>query len=177
MVPQKFSSLSELTIRENIGLGATYLLDRDDENLLQREAQMLGIEKFVGLDTYLGDVDRSEKICEGEKWQRNLSGGQQQCIALARAFIRKSAEVFILDEPSSALDPEVEHKLFDRLWRERHDRITIFVSHKLQTCRASDCIIVMDQGCIVQAGTHSEMLSDEDSPYARLHKLQTEIWE
>lgn len=50
-------------------------------------------------------------------------------------------------------------------------------SHRLQTCRASTCIIVVDEGSIVQSGTHSEMLSDEDNPYARVNKLQTDRWE
>ena len=177
VVPQKFSKLSELTIRENIGLGSTSLLDEDSDNIIEDEADKLGIKEYATLDTYLGDSTLSCKINTKEKWQQNLSGGQQQCIALARAFIRRSAEVVIFDEPSSALDPEAEHTLFERLWKERHRRITLFVSHRLQTCRASDCIIVMDQGSILEVGTHSELMANKNGHYAKLNELQAKIWE
>jgi ATP-binding cassette subfamily B protein/ATP-binding cassette subfamily C protein len=172
VVPQTFAELSECTVRENIGLGATSLLLQDPESVIDGEAVALGIKDFVELETYLGDEGRSRDISGKEKWQKNLSGGQMQCIALARAFVRKSAEVLIFDEPSSNLDPEAEHKLFNRLWKEKNNRITIFVSHRLQTCRASDCIIVMDQGSILQAGTHSELMVDTNGRYAKLTALQ-----
>jgi len=177
VVPQTFAELSEFTVRENIGLGATSLLLQDPESVIDCEAEALGIKEFVELESYLGDEGRSRDISTKEKWQKNLSGGQRQCIALARAFVRKSAEVLILDEPSSNLDPEAEHKLFTRLWKERHNRITIFVSHRLQTCRASDCIIVMDQGSILQAGTHLELMADINGRYAKLTELQADSWE
>jgi len=172
VVPQTFAELSECTVRENIGLGATSLLLQDPESVIDGEAVALGIKEFVELETYLGDEGRSRDISGKEKWQKNLSGGQMQCIALARAFVRKSAEVLIFDEPSSNLDPEAEHKLFKRLWKEKNNRITIFVSHRLQTCRSSDCIIVMDQGSILQAGTHSELMVDTNGRYAKLTALQ-----
>jgi ABC-type multidrug transport system fused ATPase/permease subunit len=176
VAPQTFSKLWEFSVRENIGLGATSLLEKEDYSLIEREAANLGISEFVDLDTYLGDKERSRNISQKELWKRNLSEGQWQYISLARAFVRESAKILILDEPSSSLDPAAEHKLFDRLWKKRKNRITIFISHSLQTCRASDCILVMDQGRIVQVGKHSGLISVKEGIYAKLTDLQNDSW-
>ena len=71
---QIFAELSELTVRENIGLGATSLLAEDPESVIEHEANVLGVKDFVTLDTYLGDVGRSREISEKEIWQKDMSG-------------------------------------------------------------------------------------------------------
>jgi ATP-binding cassette subfamily B protein len=93
-------------------------------------------------------------------------------VGLARGFCRaRTAKLFILDEPSSELDPEREFQLFTRLRKERESRITIFISHNLKTCRASDCILVMDDGKLAESGSHAELLL-HDGLYASLYNLQ-----
>ena len=179
VVPQNFSELWDFTIRDNIGFGCHELLSADPNHIIDKEAEYFGVTDFVGLDTYFGDKYNSKGIpeTEGETWVEDFSGGQWQAIALARAFCRRtSAKVFILDEPSSALDPVREHALFERLRQEKDGRITIFISHGLRTCRASDCILVIDEGRLVQSGSHADLLQETDGIYAELHRLQNETW-
>ena len=179
VVPQNFSELWDFPIRDNIAFGCHELLTADPNNVIDKEAEYFGVTEFVDLDTYFGDKYHSKGIpgMEGETWVDDFSGGQWQAIALARAFCRRnSAKVFILDEPSSALDPVREHSLFERLRQEKDGRIIIFISHGLRTCRASDCILVMDEGCLVQSGSHTDLLQETDGIYAELHRLQNETW-
>ena len=82
-------------------------------------------------------------------------------------------EVLIIDEPSSALDPIAELHLFQRLRKEREERITIFISHRLQTTRASDCVLVIDEGKLVESGTHEELLEREHGLYQLMYTAQT----
>ena len=88
----------------------------------------------------------------------NLSGGEEQLVAIARA-VYKDASVFVLDEPTAALDPITEHGIYTRLDNIAGDKATIFISHRLSTCRFCDEIIVMDQGRIVQQGSHDELVA------------------
>ena len=179
VAPQAFSELYDFTIRENIGLGQTSLLDDDSKGTIEREARAGGITEFVDIHTYVGSLLAGNKVpgSESETWKGNFSGGQWQAIALARTLCRTlcdSVEVLILDEPTSALDPIAEHRLFERLRKERAERITIFISHRLQTARASDCILVLDDGSLVQSGNHDELLSDTEGLYAHMYALQNE---
>jgi ABC-type multidrug transport system fused ATPase/permease subunit len=179
VAPQAFSELYGFTIRENIGLGQTPLLDDDSRGIIEREARAGGITEFADLQTYVGSLLAGNKVpgSESETWKGDFSGGQWQAIALARTLCRTlcdSVEVLILDEPTSALDPIAEHRLFERLRKERAERITIFISHRLQTARASDCVLVMDDGILVQSGNHDELLSDTKGLYAHMYALQNE---
>ena len=179
VVPQFSSTIYSSTIFENIGIGMPALLDHDPKDVIREEAKDLGISGFISLDTFVGNGEYSENLpgAENEEWIDSLSGGQYQTVALARAFIRKQCStVFILDEPSSNLDPRKEHDLFERLRKEKDGRITIFISHNLQTCRASDCILVMDKGCLVESGSHGDLVEKQNGFYAELYRLQNETW-
>ena len=89
----------------------------------------------------------------------NLSGGEEQLVAIARA-VYKGASVFVLDEPTAALDPITEQGIYTRLDKIAGDKATIFISHRLSICRFCDEIIVMDKGRIVQQGSHDELAAE-----------------
>jgi subfamily B ATP-binding cassette protein MsbA len=99
-----------------------------------------------------------------------LSGGQRQRIAIARAIIRKSP-ILILDEPTSSLDSASEELVFDALARLIEGKTSIVIAHRLATVRRADVIFVLDDGSIVEQGTHQQLLS-RGGLYSELHELQ-----
>ena len=106
----------------------------------------------------------------GKHKPNELSGGQRQRIAIARALLRQ-APVLILDEATSALDTESERKIQAALDVLLKGRTSIVIAHRLSTIEKADNIIVMDQGRILEQGTHQQLLA-ADGAYASLHKLQ-----
>jgi len=99
-----------------------------------------------------------------------LSGGERQRLAIARALL-KNAPILILDEPTSALDAETEHLLIEALVRLMKGRTTFIIAHRLSTIRRADLILVLQDGRVVERGTHDELLARGEH-YAHLHKLQ-----
>ena len=93
---------------------------------------------------------------------RDLCGGPWQRIALARAFYRE-ADLVILDEPTAALDPKAEQALFERFADLMHDRTAIMISHRLGSARFADRIVVMDQGEMVEDGSHDDLMAENGS--------------
>ncbi|ANF94951.1 ABC transporter ATP-binding protein [Paenibacillus bovis] len=158
----------EMSVRQNIGYGNIQEIENEEKILTS--AQYAGIQPLVqsfprGLDTQLGLWFE-----EGHQ----LSGGQWQRIAIARAFMRE-ADVYILDEPSSFLDPEAERDVFERMGRLIEDRIGIFISHRLSSVNFADQIWVMDQGEIIEMGTHRELMALNGN-YARMYRIQAESY-
>lgn len=158
LVPQE-GVLFSANARDNLRYGNW---DASDEEIWQAAAAA-NAEEFLqklpqGLDTYLGEGGA------------RLSGGQRQRIAIARALLR-AAPILLLDEATSALDAESERLVQDALERLMRDRTTLVIAHRLSTVRAADRIVVMDDGQIVEQGTHAE-LSKASGLYARLASLQ-----
>ncbi len=128
-----------------------------DSGLMERVERM---EK--GIDTPL----TTEFMEDG----MDLSGGESQKLAIARVFYRK-AGLMILDEPSSALDPIAEYQLNHAMLSATKDKTVIFISHRLSTTRLADRIIMLEQGRIVEQGSHSELL-ERDGKYAQMWRVQ-----
>ena len=99
-----------------------------------------------------------------------LSGGQRQRVALARALL-KDPPILVLDDSLSAVDTDTEHRILTALQQRRGRRTTLIVAHRLTTVRNADRILVMDDGCIVQQGSHQQ-LAEEQGPYRRLCEIQ-----
>ena len=158
LVPQD-GVLFSADARDNLRYGAW---EADDE-AVWAAARAANAERFLrelpqGLDTYLGESGT------------RLSGGQQQRMAIARALLR-DAPILLLDEATSALDAESEQLVQQALDRLMAQRTTLVIAHRLATVRAADRIVVLDEGRIVEQGTHAQ-LTEAGGLYARLAALQ-----
>jgi ATP-binding cassette subfamily B protein len=108
------------------------------------------------------------------RWFNNgqeLSGGQWQRVALSRAFMRTQAEILVLDEPTSSMDAETEAQVFEHFSSLTRDKIVVLISHRFSTVRQADIIVVLDQGEIIEQGTHAELMARQGR-YAALFELQ-----
>jgi ATP-binding cassette subfamily B protein len=155
----------QFNVAENIGLGHVPALE--DRNRIVRAAEEGGASTVIAAlpnqyDTMLGGWF--------EKGQE-LSSGQWQKLAVARAFMRDDAEVLILDEPTASIDAEAEHALFERFQALAADRIAIVISHRFSTVRMADQIAVLHNGHVEELGSHDELMA-KDGRYAHLFRLQ-----
>lgn len=150
----------ELTVRENIGFGNIDNIDNDED--MKKALNKASATFISNLDEQLGLWFQDG---------RQLSGGQWQKIAIARTFFR-DASLYILDEPSSALDPIAEKEVIDMFLKMTEDKIGIFISHRLSTAMLADRIIVMNEGEIVGEGTHQELIK-HNSLYKQMYELES----
>ena len=147
------------TVRENIRLGRQDATDSEVEDAARQANAVEFIESFPdGYDTRVGERGMQ------------LSGGQRQRIAIARAIL-KNAPVLILDEATSHLDAISEATVRDALSRLMEGRTTVVIAHRLSTIRDADNILVLDQGQVVEQGTHQQLL-DRGGLYAQLVSAQ-----
>jgi subfamily B ATP-binding cassette protein MsbA len=147
------------TVANNIAYGRPDVCHAD----IERAARIAHAQDFIeklpqGFDTVVGEKGVL------------LSGGQRQRLAIARALL-KDAPILILDEATSALDTESERAIQSALETLMHGRTTLVIAHRLSTVEKADQILVMEDGRIVEAGRHAELLAKEGR-YAALYRLQ-----
>ncbi len=155
----------QMLVGENLGAGDVVRFE-DEEGW--REAARLGqADQFVdklpsGYRTQLG------------RWfkdGRELSGGQWQKVALSRAFMRRDADILVLDEPTAAMDAEAEAQVFEHVRQSTGNRMVILISHRFSTVRMADHIVVLRRGQVVEQGSHQELV-EQRGTYAHLFELQ-----
>ncbi|EGQ7939744.1 lipid A ABC transporter ATP-binding protein/permease MsbA [Vibrio vulnificus] len=148
------------TIANNIAYAAADKYSRED---IERAAELAHAMEFIskmenGLDTMVGENGAS------------LSGGQRQRVAIARALLR-DAPVLILDEATSALDTESERAIQSALDELQKNKTVLVIAHRLSTIEKADQILVIDDGAVVERGSHAELI-EKDGAYAQLHRIQ-----
>ncbi len=157
-----------LNARENIAVGQEKRML--DEAAIVEAARRAGAHEFLsalpnGYDTILGPA-----FAGGS----DLSGGQWQRIALARAHFR-NAPLLILDEPTASLDPRGEYQVFEQVRRLARGRTVLFISHRFSSARSADRILVLDEGRLVEEGSHEDLIA-RNSLYAELFTLQARAY-
>ncbi|BCA80833.1 ABC transporter ATP-binding protein [Desulfuromonas sp. AOP6] len=157
----------QFLVGENIGAGD--IEHFEDRQRWEQAADMGMAKEFIDklpqrYDTQLG------------KWFKNgreLSGGQWQKIALARAFMRTQADILVLDEPTATMDAAAEATIFEHFRELSRGKMTILISHRFSTVRMADQIVVIDKGHLVERGSHEELMK-LGGQYAYLFSLQAE---
>ncbi len=153
-------TLFDATVAENIRMGKPDATDLE----VRRAAELAGAAEFIthlpqGYETPLG------------RGGGRLSVGQKQRLSIARALVR-DAPILILDEPTAALDPETELRLVATLREVAQDKLVIVIAHRLSTIRTADQILFIDQGRIVERGSHRTLMAREGGAYRRFVELQ-----
>ncbi|KQC33553.1 ABC transporter ATP-binding protein [Nonlabens sp. YIK11] len=154
----------EFRLRENIAVGDIAQIDNDSliTDAAERSlASQVIAEMTDGIDQQLG-----RRFAKGQE----LSGGQWQKVALARAYM-KNADIMVLDEPTSALDAQAEFDVFERFIGLTKGKTSIIISHRFSTVRMADRILVLKNGKIEEIGTHEELMNNPQT-YSRLFNLQ-----
>lgn len=123
------------------------------------------MSKPDGINTRLGQLEN-----DGIE----LSKGQWQRLAIARLLANEKAQVWVLDEPTAYLDPISEIEMYNFIMKLAGDRLVFFISHRLGFAKKADTIIVLDNGAIIEAGTHSELMSKLEGKYMQMYNLQCE---
>ncbi|MCU0472617.1 MAG: ABC transporter ATP-binding protein/permease [Bacteroidales bacterium] len=152
--------LFNTTFTENIAFG----VDVPEAKYVENAARIANAHEFIM------ETEQGYENSVGESGNK-LSGGQRQRISIARA-IMANPPILILDEATSALDTESERLVQDAIVKLMQNRTSIVIAHRLSTIQNADIIVVLDEGMIVETGTHTELMNKKDGFYAKLHSFQ-----
>ncbi|KAG9312731.1 P-loop containing nucleoside triphosphate hydrolase protein [Chiua virens] len=188
--------LFPLSVEENIKLGTSDVEAMKDQRKVESSVSAVGAEDLIGnfsegynttLEpvstgylSYAGNgIKELEAIKKSLEKSTNISGGEKQKLVAARTFMRlftSPVKLVTVDEPSSALDPEAEYRLFANLRAERKGRTMIFVTHRFgHLTKYADLIICMKEGAVVEIGSHADLLS-KGGEYAHLYNIQAQAF-
>jgi ATP-binding cassette subfamily B protein len=158
-----------LTVDENIRLG-------DIEAPIDREG-VVQAARLTGADSFIERLPDSYQTLLGRMFEggQELSVGQWQRLALARALFRKG-QIIVLDEPTSSQDARSEYEFFENFRQLARDRIAVIISHRFSTVRMADRIFVLNDGTIIESGSHAELI-EQKGVYAGLFHLQAKAWQ
>ena len=155
-----------LNVKENVMMRRC--TDADDAaviDALKKSGAWERIERLPnGINTVLSHEFNEEGVV--------LSGGEAQKVAIARVFARPCGTV-ILDEPSSALDPIAEYKMYQSMLQACEGKTLVFISHRLASATLADRVVLLEDGCIAEMGTHDELMG-KDGLYAQMFRNQAE---
>ena len=158
MIHQHFKLVDVLTAAENIVLGLPGKLDLKAASAKIREI----------CDKYGFSVDPAQKIYD-------MSVSQKQTVEIVQVLYR-GADILILDEPTAALDPVAEAEIYARFDEIAGDKTSIFISHRLSSCKFCDEIVVFHEGAVIQQGTHAELTADNSGKYYDLWNAQAQYY-
>ena len=151
------------TLEDNLRMGNTRATDEELYSALKDSGLLEYVEGLPdGLETNVGERGSM------------LSGGQKQRLSLARALVR-DAKILILDEASSALDPITELKINEAIRNRKDSQTILIISHRLSTVLSADRVIVMENGRVIETGTHSDLLKNENGVYTRLFSREADM--
>ena len=153
-----------MTVKENVLMGRHY--ENEDEKVIDALKKAGVYDRIAALDNGIDTMMTKEFDENGAV----LSGGETQKVAVARTFV-KEAPMKIFDEPSSALDPIAEYDLFQSIMKEGTDHTMLFISHRLSSVKNCNKVFMLEQGRLIEEGTHSELLAANGS-YAQMYKKQ-----
>ncbi len=155
----------QFTVGENVGVGDVDHLE--DQPRWEEATEIATARPFIET---MPDKFQT-RLGKWFKGGRELSGGQWQKIALSRAFMRTKADILVLDEPTSAMDAEAEVEIFNQFRAVTQNQMAILISHRFSTVRMADQIMVMEDGRVMESGTHEELVR-AGGGYAHLFELQ-----
>ncbi|MEH1873379.1 ABC transporter ATP-binding protein [Nostoc sp.] len=155
----------QFTVGENIGVG-------DVEHLENKTRWQTAAQKGMA-ESFIDQLPQSFQTQLGRwfKGGQELSGGQWQKIALSRAFMRSQADILVLDEPTSAIDAQAEFEIFNHFRAITQNQMVLLISHRFSTVRMADKIVVIENGEVIEQGSHEELL-EVGGRYAKLFLLQ-----